>query len=153
MGTGPHTTDRGIQRREKALHHVTTVDVPQLSHGLSESYSPWTQCSSCFGVCLLSVGHGVEKGLELRKLHLDTHRAFLLITTVLIMFLSHAAQFFTTLNLWLTWNVLFQLDDVNIFIYSQPMYWTYNITTTDTHNIYPTAVVSNYLQNILLLYL
>lgn len=63
---------------EKALHHVTAVDVLTLSHGLSESYSPWTQCSSCISVCLPSLGRGAEMGLKVRELHLDTHRAFLL---------------------------------------------------------------------------
>ena len=49
-----------------------------LSHGLSESYSPRIQCSSCISVSLPSLGHGAEMGLELRELHLDTHRALVL---------------------------------------------------------------------------
>lgn len=81
MGRGPHTTGSRARRgeregeREGALHHVTAVDVLTLSHGLSESYSPRTQCSSCISVCLLSLEHGAEMGLELRELHLDTRRA------------------------------------------------------------------------------
>lgn len=49
-----------------------------LSHGLSENYSPWTQCSSCISVCLPSLGYGAEMGPELSELHLDIHRALLL---------------------------------------------------------------------------
>lgn len=81
---------------------MTVVDVLTRSHGLSESYSPQTRCSSCISVCRPSLGHGAVA----ERVPSGYPQGFSTISKVQIMFLS-VAQSFISLNL--------QLSDVKFF--------------------------------------
>ena len=111
--TQTHKGGNGVRHEEKALQHVTAVDVLTLSHGRSESYSPRTQCSSCIRICLPSRGHGAETGQRESSIWIPIGLSYF-ISAVL-----HGEQSLTRFNVWLTWSscVVSQLQEMHVLMW------------------------------------